>query len=94
MISQFTYFLGGSEFSATSGKATTSRRLTLDETDDQPFDCTPDSKAVIFISNRTGFIGSGSTKRHRDVGFGPEGCGDKSSFFRRLKELKIEDWTK
>jgi hypothetical protein len=27
--------------------------LTLDETDDQPFDWTPDSKAVIFISNRT-----------------------------------------
>jgi Tol biopolymer transport system component len=28
--------------------------LTLDETDDQPFDWTPGSKAVIFISNRTG----------------------------------------
>jgi serine/threonine protein kinase len=43
-----------SEFSAKSGKASTPRRLTLDEADDVPFDWTPDSKAVIFISNRTG----------------------------------------
>jgi len=37
-----------------SGKASTPRRLTVDEADDVPFDWTPDSKAVIFISNRTG----------------------------------------
>jgi len=43
-----------SEFSAKTGKASTPRRLTLDEADDVPFDWTPDSKAVIFISNRTG----------------------------------------
>jgi eukaryotic-like serine/threonine-protein kinase len=43
-----------SEFSAKSGKASTPRRLTVDEADDVPFDWTPDSKAVIFISNRTG----------------------------------------
>jgi serine/threonine protein kinase len=43
-----------SEFSAKSGKASTPRRLTLDEAEDVPFDWTPDSKAVIFISNRTG----------------------------------------
>src|SRR6202030_2117001 len=43
-----------SEFSAKTGKASTPRRLTLDEADDIPFDWTPDSKAVIFISNRTG----------------------------------------
>jgi len=30
------------------------RRLTLDDADDLPFDWTPDSKAVLFISNRTG----------------------------------------
>jgi Tol biopolymer transport system component len=43
-----------SEFSAKTGKASTPRRLTLDDADDVPFDWTPDSKAVIFISNRTG----------------------------------------
>jgi len=43
-----------SEFSAKSGKASTPRRLTLDEANDVPYDWTPDSKAVIFISNRTG----------------------------------------
>ena len=43
-----------SEFSAKTGKASTPRRLTLDEAEDVPFDWTPDSKAVIFISNRTG----------------------------------------
>jgi serine/threonine protein kinase/dipeptidyl aminopeptidase/acylaminoacyl peptidase len=43
-----------SEFSAKTGKASTPRRLTLDEADDLPFDWTPDSKAVLFISNRTG----------------------------------------
>jgi eukaryotic-like serine/threonine-protein kinase len=43
-----------SEFSAKTGKASTPKRLTLDEADDLPFDWTPDSKAVLFISNRTG----------------------------------------
>jgi serine/threonine protein kinase len=43
-----------SEFSAKTGKANTPRRLTLDEADDRPFDWTPDSKAVLLISNRTG----------------------------------------
>jgi Tol biopolymer transport system component len=43
-----------SEFSAKTGKVSTPRRLTLDEADDRPFDWTPDSKAVIFMSNRTG----------------------------------------
>src|SRR5882724_4429696 len=43
-----------SEFSAKTGKASTPRRLTLDEANDIPFDWTPDSKAVIFISDRTG----------------------------------------
>lgn len=32
----------------------TPRRLTLDDADDLPFDWTPDGKAVLFISNRTG----------------------------------------
>ena len=32
----------------------TPRRLTLDDSDDFPFDWTADSKAVLFISNRTG----------------------------------------
>ena len=43
-----------SEFSAKTAKAGRPRRLTLDEADDIPFDWTPDSRAVIFISNRTG----------------------------------------
>ncbi len=43
-----------SEFSAKTAKASTPRRLTLDDADDLPFDWMPDSKAVIFISNRTG----------------------------------------
>jgi hypothetical protein len=43
-----------SELSAKAAKASTPRRLTLDDADDLPFDWTPDSKAVIFISNRTG----------------------------------------
>ena len=43
-----------SEFSAKTAKASTPQRLTLDEADDIPFDWTPDSKAVIFTSNRTG----------------------------------------
>lgn len=42
------------EFSAKSGKASTPRRMTFDEADDLPFDWTPDSKAVLLISNRTG----------------------------------------
>ena len=42
-----------SELSAKTAKASTPRRLTLDDADDLPFDWTPDSKAVIFISNRT-----------------------------------------
>ena len=32
----------------------TPRRLTLDDADDLPFDWTPDDKAVLFTSNRTG----------------------------------------
>src|SRR5262249_3141125 len=32
------------------------RRLTLDDADDLPFDWTPDSKAVLFTSNRTGTL--------------------------------------
>jgi len=43
-----------SEFSAKTGKANTPKRLTLDEADDRPFDWTPDSKAVLLISDRTG----------------------------------------
>jgi len=43
-----------SEFSAKTAKASRPRRLTLDDADDLPFDWTADSKAVIFISNRTG----------------------------------------
>ena len=43
-----------SEFSAKTAKASTPRRLTIDDADDIPFDWTADSKAVIFISNRTG----------------------------------------
>ena len=43
-----------SELSAKAAKASTPWRLTLDDADDLPFDWTPDSKAVIFISNRTG----------------------------------------
>jgi serine/threonine protein kinase len=43
-----------SEFSARTGKASPPRRLTLDEANNSPYDWTPDSKAVIFKSNRTG----------------------------------------
>jgi Tol biopolymer transport system component len=43
-----------SEFSAKTGKASTPRRLTLDEADDRPFDWTADNKAVLLLSDRTG----------------------------------------
>jgi Tol biopolymer transport system component/DNA-binding winged helix-turn-helix (wHTH) protein len=43
-----------SEFSAKGPRLSTPRRLTFDDADDLPFDWTPDSKAVLFISNRTG----------------------------------------
>jgi Tol biopolymer transport system component len=43
-----------SEFSAKGATLSTPRRLTLDDADDLPFDWTADSKAVLFISNRTG----------------------------------------
>jgi Tol biopolymer transport system component len=43
-----------SEFSAKRAKASTPRRLTLDDADDIPYDWTADSRAIIFISNRTG----------------------------------------
>ena len=42
------------EFSAKEPRLSTPRRLTFDEADDLPFDWTPDNKAVLFISNRTG----------------------------------------
>jgi len=42
------------EFSAKGPLLSTPRRLTFDEADDLPFDLTPDNKAVLFISNRTG----------------------------------------
>ena len=42
------------EFSAKGPRLSTPRRLTFDEADDLPFDWTPDNKAVVFISNRTG----------------------------------------
>jgi Tol biopolymer transport system component len=42
------------EFSAKGPRLSTPRRLTFDEADDLPFDWTPDNKAVLFISNRTG----------------------------------------
>jgi eukaryotic-like serine/threonine-protein kinase len=50
--SQLDVYVSG--FSAKTGKASTPRRLTLDEADDRPFDWTPDNKAVLLISNRTG----------------------------------------
>jgi Tol biopolymer transport system component/DNA-binding winged helix-turn-helix (wHTH) protein len=43
-----------SEFSAKGPRLSTPRRLTFDDADDLPFDWTPDNKAVLFISNRTG----------------------------------------
>jgi Tol biopolymer transport system component/DNA-binding winged helix-turn-helix (wHTH) protein len=42
------------EFSAKGPRLSTPRQLTFDEADDLPFDWTPDNKAVLFISNRTG----------------------------------------
>ena len=42
------------EFSAKGPRLSTPRRLTFDDADDLPFDWTPDNKAVLFISNRTG----------------------------------------
>jgi Tol biopolymer transport system component len=65
-----------SEFFPKTGKASTPRRLTLDEADDVPFDWTPDSKAVIFISNRTGksniFRQRISESSAEMLGLGPE----------------------
>jgi Tol biopolymer transport system component/DNA-binding winged helix-turn-helix (wHTH) protein len=43
-----------SEFSAKEPRLSTLRQLTFDEGDDLPFDWTPDSKAVLFISDRNG----------------------------------------
>jgi len=42
------------EFSPKGPKLGTPRRLTIDDADDIPFDWTPDSKAVLFTSRRTG----------------------------------------
>jgi Tol biopolymer transport system component/DNA-binding winged helix-turn-helix (wHTH) protein len=42
------------EFSSKGPRLSTPRRLTLDDADDIPFDWTVDSKAVLFISSRTG----------------------------------------
>jgi len=44
------------EFSAHGPRLGTPRRLTLDDADDLPFDWTPDSRSVIFTSNRTGAL--------------------------------------
>jgi Tol biopolymer transport system component len=41
-------------FSASAPRPLTPRRLTLDDANDYPFDWTPDSKAVLFISDRNG----------------------------------------
>ena len=43
-----------SEFSTQGPRLSTPRRLTFDEGHDLPFDWTPDNKAVLFISDRTG----------------------------------------
>ncbi len=45
-----------SEFSAKGPRLSTPRRLTVDDADDTPFDWTPDDKAVLFTSTRTGAI--------------------------------------
>ena len=42
------------EFFPQGPRLATPRQLTFDEADDLPFDWTPDNKAVLFISNRTG----------------------------------------
>jgi Tol biopolymer transport system component/predicted Ser/Thr protein kinase len=42
------------EWTANQARISTPRRLTLDDSDDFPFDWTPDGKAVLFISSRTG----------------------------------------
>lgn len=42
------------EFFPQGPRLGTPRQLTFDEADDLPFDWTPDNKAVLFISNRTG----------------------------------------
>jgi eukaryotic-like serine/threonine-protein kinase len=44
------------EFSLKGPRISTPRRLTLDDADDLPFDWTPDNKAVLFTSNRTGAV--------------------------------------
>jgi Serine/threonine protein kinase len=43
-----------SEFSAKAARLSTPRRLTLDDANDLPFDWTPDGKAVLFASDRSG----------------------------------------
>jgi hypothetical protein len=63
-----------SEFSAKTGKASTPRRLTLDE-GDRPFDWTADNKAVLLLSDRTGKNNISSAHQRNvggDVGVGPE----------------------
>jgi Tol biopolymer transport system component len=52
---EFDVYVGQLERKGTGLK--TPRRLTLDDHDDLPFGWTPDSKAVIFMSNRNGPIG-------------------------------------
>jgi len=42
------------EFSRNGPRLTTPRQITFDDADDLPFDWTPDNKAVLFISSRTG----------------------------------------
>jgi len=44
------------EFSPNGPRLGKPRRLTLDDADDLPFDWTPDNKAVLFTSNRTGSV--------------------------------------
>ena len=42
------------DWTASTARMGSPRRLTLDDSDDYPYDWTADGKAVIFISNRTG----------------------------------------
>ncbi len=42
------------DWTASTARMGSPRRLALDDSDDYPFDWTPDGKAVLFISNRTG----------------------------------------
>lgn len=45
-----------SEFNASAPRIDKPRRLTLDDSDDQPFDWSSDGKSVYFVSNRTGVV--------------------------------------